>query len=198
MSNIAVDIVLLLPTPVAQMAIELSKALKQPLNDRIDLGTTSSLPHITLAMAVIKESDLPLVKARLAEIARKHLPIELNTDGFIAKSSCWLGIAVTDKLLKLHQEATDFLLSLASGEVTLDVFNTQYGEIEKGTIDWVKDYPSKYAGYYLYSPHVTLGIGDSADLSISIKEFKATEMALCHIGSHGTCAKVLFSSKGDA
>jgi hypothetical protein len=64
------------------------------------------------------------------------------------------------------------------------------GVVAETTLDWIRTYPRK-AGYERFDPHITIGYGQGpSDLSLPIP-FTASQLALCHLGNHCTCRKVL-------
>lgn len=57
-------------------------------------------------------------------------------------------------------------------------------------VNFVKNFNEEHA-FDNYWPHITLSQGRAEN--IEPFEFTASKIALCHLGAHGTCAKVLKS-----
>jgi hypothetical protein len=58
------------------------------------------------------------------------------------------------------------------------------------TLDWIRTYPEK-AAYEYFRPHITIGYGAvPPDLTFPIP-FTAERLALCHLGNHCTCRRIL-------
>ena len=66
-------------------------------------------------------------------------------------------------------------------------------EVEGGTLEWIKDYAKKYDNPLLFDPHITVGFGETDKFILPI-EFTASTIALCQLGNHCTCRKVIISS----
>jgi hypothetical protein len=66
-----------------------------------------------------------------------------------------------------------------------------YGEEEvaQTTLDWIENYAEK-AAFGNFMPHITIGYGDAEEEMLPIT-FRASRLALCHLGNHCTCRKVL-------
>jgi hypothetical protein len=60
------------------------------------------------------------------------------------------------------------------------------------TLLWIKNYPEK-SSFKRFNPHITLGYGHIDNVSYP-REFTAPRLALCHLGNHCTCRKILAST----
>jgi hypothetical protein len=63
----------------------------------------------------------------------------------------------------------------------------------ESTLLWIKNYPEKSA-FENFFPHITIGYGQVDDSSFTA-EFTASKLALCHLGNHCTCRKVLAAAE---
>ncbi len=63
----------------------------------------------------------------------------------------------------------------------------------ESTLAWIKNYSEK-SSFEKFFPHITIGYGEINDYSFPIK-FTASKLALCHLGNHCTCRKILASVK---
>jgi hypothetical protein len=63
----------------------------------------------------------------------------------------------------------------------------------ESTLLWIKNYPQKSA-FENFFPHITIGYGQLDDSPFTA-EFTASKLALCHLGNHCTCRKVLSAAE---
>jgi 2'-5' RNA ligase len=198
MSIKAIDIVLLPPEPVMDKAIEMNRQPVEKYGSEIVLNKENHLPHISLAMGCIDEENLNPVGDILQSIA-KNVPLgELTITGVtvtansIGQKVSAFQLEITKPLQELHEEVMRKLTPHLSYEVTADMIYP--GEdIAESTLLWIKNYRQK-SSFENFSPHITLGYGQANELPRPIK-FAAPKLALCHLGNHCTCRKVLLSIK---
>lgn len=198
MSRIAVDVVLLPDETMTDRAIEINAELVEKFGNEIVLNEESCLPHISLAMGSIEEADIAPVGKVLEEIAKKTSLSDLKVVG-IRSSGNSKGQTVsvfevekTKELYLLHEEVMNKLTPYLSTDVTEDMI---YGEQEvaESTLLWIKNYRKK-AGFENFFPHITVGYGQ-VESHVPPISFTPSELALCHVGNHCTCKKVLYSIK---
>lgn len=196
MSKKAVDVVLLPAEEMSEKAIEVNAELVKKFGAKIVLNKEGCLPHISLAMGCIEESDIADIEKVLKPIAEQHPLVDLKVAG-ITVSSNWLGEKVsvfevekTDELQSLHKEVMEKLASYLSYDVTADMIYGG-GEVEQSTLVWIKEYRQK-SSFSNFSPHITIGYGEIEDVSFPSK-FAVSSLALCHLGNHCTCRKILAS-----
>ena len=194
MAKIAVDVVLLPSEEVTNRAIEANNGLSKQYADRIILDKENCLPHISLAMGCINERDIANIEKILLTIAEKYSPGQLNIIGINAGTNS-LGEKVsvfevkkTGRLLSLHKEVMRRMTPYFSYDVTAEMVLWPPIACES-TLLWVKNYPKKSA-FENYFPHITIGYGQVDDFSFTA-EFAASKLAICHLGNHCTCRKVL-------
>jgi len=194
MAKIAVDVVLLPSEEVTNQAIEANNGLSKQYADRIILDKENCLPHISLAMGCINERDIANIEKILLTIAEKYSPGQLNIIGINAGTNS-LGEKVsvfevkkTGRLLSLHKEVMRRMTPYFSYDVTAEMVLWPPIACES-TLLWVKNYPKKSA-FENYFPHITIGYGQVDDFSFTA-EFAASKLAICHLGNHCTCRKVL-------
>jgi hypothetical protein len=98
----------------------------------------------------------------------------------------------TEELQLLHEEVMDKLTPYLSTDVTEDMI---YGDqsVAESTLLWIKNYREKVS-FENFFPHITIGYGQIED-HLSPISFVPSELALCHLGNHCTCRKVLYSIK---
>jgi len=194
MGQIAVDIVLLPDETMTSRAIEINRRLITSTRPEIVLNRKDCLPHISLAMGSLDEADVAAVRERLAAVARSTSVRPLRIVGVVAsvnsrgETTCLLDVDRTGELQALHEQVMQEMRPFFRYEVREDMFHDE--GVTGSTLDWVRTYPQK-AGYEHFHPHITLGYGPPpADLSFPIP-FQALRLALCHLGNHCTCRRVL-------
>jgi mannose-6-phosphate isomerase-like protein (cupin superfamily)/2'-5' RNA ligase len=194
LGQIAVDVVLLPNEAMTSRAIEINRRLITNGRPEIVLNRQDCLPHISLAMGCIDEADMTAIQNRLESLARKTFVRQLCIVGVIAsvnsrgETTSLLDVDRTEELQALHEQIMQEMMPFFRYEVSAAMI---YDDVVTGTtLDWIRTYPQK-AGYEHFRPHITIGYGRvPAGLSFPIP-FSATRLALCHLGNHCTCRRVL-------
>ena len=197
MAKIAVDVVLLPSQEMADKAVEANRELLKQYADKIILDKESCLPHISLAMGCINQSDIADIGKIVEIIAEKCHPGQLTAIGIHTETHSAdekvsvLQIKRTETLQSLHEEVMRKLAPYFSYEVTADMVLSlpMAGE---STLLWIKNYPEK-SSFEHFFPHITIGYGQLNDFLFPTK-FTASRLALCHLGNHCTCRKILASA----
>jgi hypothetical protein len=198
MAKIAVDVVLLPSQEVTNQAIKANKELLKQYADRIILDKESCLPHISLAMGCTDEQNIPDIEKILHIIADKYNPGQLNVLGIsigtnaLGEKVSSFEVEKTERLLSLHEEVMRRIIPYLSYDVTAEMVLSPpiAGE---STLLWIKNYPDKSA-FENFFPHITIGYGQLDEFSFTA-EFAASKLALCHLGNHCTCRKVLVAAE---
>jgi 2'-5' RNA ligase len=200
MGKIAVDVVLLPSQEATNQAIEANKRLLKQYSDQIILDKEHCLPHISLAMGCLDKQDIPIIEKILHTIAGKYNPGQLNiagisigTDALGEKISSF-EVKKTDKLRLLHEEVMQSTAPYFRYDVTEEMVLSP-PTADESTLLWIKNYPDKSA-FSNFSPHITIAYGQLGEFSFSA-EFQASKLALCHLGNHCTCRKVLTAVEFD-
>jgi 2'-5' RNA ligase len=196
MAEIAVDVVLLPAEEMADKAIAANKELLKQCADKIVLDKESCLPHISLAMGCIDEINIDEIdkilktaakESSLGQLSAVCIHTESNRAG--EKVSVF-EIEKTEALQSLHEEVMKRLEPYFSYDVKADmVLSSETGE---STLDWIKNYPEK-SSFENFFPHITIGYGEINNFSFPII-FSVSKLALCHLGNHCTCRKILAST----
>jgi len=194
MVKMAVDVVLLPSEQMINKAIEANSRLLTQFSDQIILDKENCLPHISLAMGCIDKRNIACIGKILQTIAEKYPPGRLSITGVnIATNS--LGEKVssfelkkTKRLQSLHEEVMQRMAPYFSYDVTAEMVLSPL-IAGKSTLLWIKNYPEKSA-FENFFPHITIGYGQTDDFSFPAK-FTASKLALCHLGNHCTCRKIL-------
>ena len=194
MAKIAVDVVLLPSEAMTNQAIEANKGLLKQYADRIILDKKSCLPHISLAMGCMDERHISDIEKILKSIADKYNPGRLSVVGIntgtnsLGEKVSSFEVEKTEKLLLLHKQVMRKMTPYFSYNVTAEMVLSPpiAGE---STLLWIKNYPEKSA-FENFFPHITIGYGQINNFSFAT-EFNASKLALCHLGNHCTCRKIL-------
>lgn len=194
MPLIAADVVLLPSEEMMDMVIHANKELLLQSPQKIVLDKVTCIPHISLAMGCIHQKSVPEIEIILKNTSREH-PIDIlsasgvhvqkNSSGEIVSV---LQIENTDLLQKLHEKLIQKLSYFFSYDVRADMVYGD-GSVNKSTLLWIKNYPEK-SSYSDFFPHITLGYGEIKITDLPI-DFSVSKLALCHLGNHCTCRKVL-------
>jgi 2'-5' RNA ligase len=196
MAEIAVDIILLPSEEMAEEAIAANKELLKQYADKIVLDKESCLPHISLAMGCIDESNIDEIdkilktaakKASLGQLTTVGIHIETNRAG---EKVSVLEIEKTKALQSLHEEIIKRLEPYFSYDVRAEMVISSE-ETSQSTLDWIKNYPEK-SSFEKFFPHITIGYGEMKNFSFP-RKFNVSKLALCHLGDHCTCKVILAS-----
>ena len=188
--KIAIDIVLLPPKEIMDLCIETNKKLVQK-DKRIDLNAEDCLPHISVCIGVIDESQLEDISMIVQDIVAKSTPLQLRIENMYKIRGTGFIIRKTEALQELHEELVTKLGHMFSDEVSPSYF-TEPPSTESGSIKILRDFCTQHS-FQHYFPHITLGYGEKIEMTFPI-EFHASKIAICHLGNHCTCRKILFET----
>ncbi len=198
MAKIAVDVALLPSEGMTNQAIEANKGLLKQYADRIILDKENCLPHISLAMGCMDEQDIPDIETFLHTIVEKYhlgqlsvLGINIGTNSLGEKVSSF-EVTKTERLLLLHEEIMRRMTPYFSHDVSAEMVLSPPIASES-TLLWIKNYPENSA-FENFFPHITIGYGQVDGFSFTA-EFTASKLAICHLGNHCTCRKVLAAAE---
>lgn len=198
MAKIAIDVVLLPDESMTDYAVEVSQRQSKQFNDKIVLHKQKCLPHISLAMGAIEESDLPEINKILQEIAFHFKIFKLTADSYHGSKIpsgdivSEFTVEKTSEIQSLHEMVMTKFRQFLSYDITIDmVFSPP--TVEEITLYWIKNYADK-SSFENFRSHITVGFGELNDVNAPIA-FTASTLALCHLGNYCTCRKVLFSAK---
>lgn len=197
MAEIAVDVVLLPTEEMADKAIAANKELLKQYAHKIVLDKENCLPHISLAMGCIDERNIEEIDKILKTAAKESSLGQLSAVCIHTESNragekvSVLEIEKTEALQSLHEEVMKRLEPYFSYDVEANMVLSS-SETGESTLDWIKNYPEK-SSFENFSPHITIGYGEINNFSFPIK-FTVSKLALCHLGNHCTCRKILAST----
>src|SRR3954469_24576903 len=186
---IAVDIAILPPAAVAQVAIDLSAALPASESQGLRLDADRR-PHVTLTQQFIPRNALPDAVNAVADVLRDRRPLPLIITGpGRGARSVWMQIGRTPELLELHRSLMGAMRSFERTGGTASAFVR--GDARPGDVKWVSGF-RRSSSFERYTPHITLGHA-SRPPHVDSLSFVAATIALCQLGRFCTCREVLHS-----
>jgi hypothetical protein len=196
MSRKAVDVVLLPDETMTDKAVEINAELVKKFGSKIVLNKVDCLPHISLAMGCLEETDIASVEKVLAEIARKTSLSVLKVLGIRASENSRgqtvsvFEVEKTSQLQSLHEKIMSRFTPYLTSDVTEDMI---FGDenVAETTLLWIKNYRQK-SSFAKFFPHITIGYGQT-ECRMQPTTFAAAKLALCHLGNHCTCRQILVS-----
>ncbi|EHQ34299.1 2'-5' RNA ligase family protein [Methanoplanus limicola] len=198
--NIAIDIVLLPPDEISRKIISYNQKLTDNSGDRsIQLNSDDCLPHISLLMGGISHDDIEPLKEAISVFSDRFLPYSASFSGFaVIETDSGTTVSGADirrdeKILNLQNEIAaiaERYLKCVSSDM---VYSDRTEEITEFTVSYSGSYINESTGEN-FSPHITIGHGDISrlkDLPEMPEEFICRRIAICHLGNHCTCRKIL-------
>jgi 2'-5' RNA ligase len=188
-SLVALDVALLPPPHVRDLAVRLSRALPRESFKGLRLDERH-LPHITLTQQFVPERELESALDRVGAVLAGMRPLPLHVPGAgKARSTVWIAIDRSPSLLDLHERLMAALLPFEREGGSPSAFVD--GDARPGDVQWVSGY-RRSSAFAAYTPHITLGHA-TAPPSIAPFDFEADVVAACHLGRFCTCRKVIRS-----
>jgi hypothetical protein len=192
MSRYAIDVVILPPEPVMDLAISWNKRLSYLEDQSIMLNTMDTLPHVSLLMGGLATERLQEATATLDKIIRRlpFVSMEITglrfTDGSHPVAA--LDIALSHELSGFQRVLIEAFRPLITQDVQReDLFDAP--PINASAVEWINRFMPEQC-YERFWPHITLGHGRLVEKQQSLT-FRATRIAICHLGNHCTCRKIL-------
>ena len=186
---LAVDLVLLPPQKIMEMAVSRNKDLNVQVGQKMILNTTDCLPHISLLMGTIEEKDMVKIQGILEELIQDFLPLPMEIRGIKSSTLSGLSVTLSKQLKALHEIAVQKLKPYFSHLATPDTF---FEEVDQKDIEWVNNFTTNASGDK-YWPHITIGAASQNEVFDKALQFSCSKMAICHLGKYCTCREVLFS-----
>lgn len=186
MSVIALDIAILPPPAIGQLAMDLSAAL--PASESKGLLLDSDhVPHITLTQQFVRESDLDAYLESVAEVLRDRAPLRLDATGGAGSGTVWIGIERTPAIRSLHEQLLEATARFEQRDGDVSAFFG--GDARNRDVHWVSNYRAK-SSYEHFLPHITLGHTTHPPL-VQPFSFEASMIAVCHLGRFCTCRRIV-------
>jgi len=199
MTKIAIDVVLIPPDNIIQLAMDINRTFSDTAEENYVLDAKTCIPHITLLMGLASRDQLPEVSHKLDVLAKKfsalklkitHAKTSARPDGKVVSE---LEIDKTLELQKLHEGILDEMSSIFTYDGVRKEMFYNPPQVNETPLFWVRGF-AKTRVRENYNPHITLGVGEP-NKTVTTVEFTASKLALCHLGNYCTCRKVLFSTK---
>lgn len=187
----AVDIAVVLPSPLREEAARINRLLAEHSGDRAFCFGPDALPHITLAMAAVPEKNLSEISL---DCLGELFPCEITVTGISTVTTgsgrrvAGFDLAPGEALLALHHTAVETLAAVAVDEEPA-LFLREGERNEPSMAGYVRTFL-----HAPYSPHITLGAGEASDRDTMLSlphRFTARGAALCLVGTGGTCRKMI-------
>ena len=197
MNRIAVDVVLLPDEAMTTQAIRANAELVRRQGSQIALDEETCRPHISLAMGCLEREALEPVGRVLEGVARECPVGELAVTGVVTslnargESVSVLAVAKTRAVQRLHEQVMDATQPYLSYEAT-GAMICGAEAVAETTLAWIRDYREK-AAFAAFFPHITIGYGMVEQMMSFPMRFTAPRLAVCHLGNHCTCRKILVS-----
>lgn len=197
MNKLAIGIVLLPPKEIMAKAIEINQKLLKETKSDLVLDAQNCLPHITLAMGIAKENELPRIYELITDVAKRSHSLPLTiTETEVLKhhkgAMSAFNIERTKELQDLHNTVLEKIVPLFSYESETSMF-FQPPVITEPSSWWKNRMPEEMIREN-YHPHITLGHGEASPLNEPIS-FIASRIAVCHLGKNSTCRRILFEKR---
>ncbi|MCH8219692.1 MAG: 2'-5' RNA ligase family protein [Planctomycetes bacterium] len=198
MEPLAIDVVLLPESKIAHDCIALNKRLVSESRSEIVLDYEACLPHVSLAMGCMTQEALPEIATRLQRIIQESSIEALRCQGIGTRVSSQgqpvsgLGLVATPTLQTLHERIMRDVAPLLSSEVTESMLHGD-DPIAPSTLDWIRAYRES-SSFDAFSPHITLGYGRLERTEFP-SQFLARSLAVCHLGNHCTCRRILWETE---
>jgi len=200
MTKIAIDIALLPPSHIMDKIIRLNQTLSHKSMTHFLMNKKNCLPHITLAMGAVTQSDLPKIRKALRTgfNGKKSIPIKVsaikNSFSPIHKWNAWLRVDKTKSLQMVHEQVMQIMTPFFTNDAHISMFYSP-PKMTQLPVFWLLNF-HKTSVHEKYKPHITIGKGKTLKGMIHTPfSFKASRITVCHLGSHCTCRKILCNQK---
>ena len=193
---IAVDIALIPERQIIDQAIEAAR--KYCDYDRLPLEFSSTIPHISLMMLIVKIERLELLIQELGDLITNDLVLTLdlkiekssysiNSNGMLLSS--W-NVEKDETLISVHSDIFQLYASYHQEEIeNSKVSNSEI--LAYSGMKYVREFRTKHS-LENYEPHITLGYGLVESQPKAI--FNASKIGIYQMGEHCSCKKPLWET----
>lgn len=196
MSSIAIDIVLLPSLEIQKRIIQMSQSLRWD-RENFEQSLTDRVPHITMIMWCIEESELESIQRILSSLSvlqNRGIDIEYNwvKESALPDSRTWqyIDIVPSAELQKIYNHIVGKIKPLMSFHPNKSNFYDPE-EVNTLTLEWVKNHDHKKEEA-IFHPHISLGIWE-LDFQEQMGSINIDRIAIYQLGNYCTCRKELFS-----
>jgi 2'-5' RNA ligase len=192
MTKKAIDVVLLPSEDMMDKAIAINRELLQRGEPKkMVLNKTDCLPHISILMGCVADTDFPAVIGQLNNIASHYPEFHLQVaDVQQEGGSTVLNMQPDGRLQQLHEATVEQLSPLFTYDASAAMLYNPEEVRQNSSIDYINHFLNN-ASYSKYSPHITVGSG-AYQLTHLPVPFTAGTLAICHLGNHCTCRNILY------
>ena len=196
-NQIVTGIVLIPPEKILQLAITLNKSFPDTAKENYVLDAKKCIPHITLLMGIISQNQLEEITLKLNNIAEKFSALNLWATGFTSsphpdgKIFSILTIKKSSEIQKLHETILEELTPFFSWNGVEKEMFYSLPPVRESSSFWVEGF-ERSSSRENYDPHISLGFAELKE-QFTPRQFTASKLALCHLGSYCTCRNVLWS-----
>jgi len=192
MRRYAIDVVILPPKPIMDLAITWNKRLSEIKDQSIVLDRALTLPHISLLMGCVSEDGLRKAMELLVRFTSQQSALELQITGLQFTEGSHpvaaLDIKLTRSLAEFQERLIETLQPLVTHDAReIDLFDPP--PISASVLEWINNFIRQQSGSQFW-PHITLGHGRPDEQQPALG-FMANRIGMCHLGNHCTCRKVL-------
>jgi 2'-5' RNA ligase len=182
----ALDVAILPPPAIRQIAIDLSASLPEADTHGLRLDD-ARIPHITLTQLFVRTEELEAVLEKVDETLRGVPPLELAITGSGKGSSAvWMAVGNTPELQSLHERIMEATRGLERPGGTPAAFVG--GDARVGDVLWVASYRLK-SSFGRFTPHITIGHA-SEPPDVTPMPFTADTIVACQLGRFCTCRDI--------
>ena len=189
----AVDFVILPPQPVVDLTISLNKKF---CNDSIIvLDKDHCFPHISMLMGCIRSDQLDIATTLLKKVALNHkaMMLEMSRISTVDTNSgvvMALDVEANEALNRMHEKLVETFVPLITRDAThSDMFDGSHTNVS--TLNWINNFVEQSCAENFW-PHITIGyLKDNGISDIEPISFRASRIAICHLGSYCTCRRIL-------
>lgn len=193
MKRLAIDVVLLPPDPVMDMALAWNRTLLKNGSQIIVLDKNHRIPHVSIVMGCLAIENLERAISVLKAVSASHRAMKLDVSRIKTATTASgtvtsFDIEPSHELLRLHESIVTSFSPLLTQDTTEADLN-DLPPIEASALEWINNYIPDHC-YNRFWPHITLGFGDSPN-NLTPFTFEASRLAICHLGNYCTCTKIL-------
>lgn len=176
------------------LVLEWNRELCKARPTNIVLDKMHYMPHISMAMGCLPADQLEHANAILQSMATQHYELELRVphiktvDTESGDRVVTFDIDLSPQLAGLHESIVNAFGPLLTQDVTEAAIN-DLPPIDSSTLDWINHFIPHYCFQHFW-PHITLGFG-APPPDFRPFSFQASRLAICHLGNHCTCSKIL-------
>jgi hypothetical protein len=149
-------------------------------------------------MGCLDENDLSAAAAILKDISEELWLPELQVTGIhVSANAAGQIVSVFEvrnitELQSLHEEVMGTFTPYLGSDVTTEMLYDP-AEAAESTLLWIKNYRAN-SSFEKFFPHITIGYAELSGGTFPIM-FTPSRLALCHLGNHCTCRKILAAAQ---